>query len=636
MRMDRLKMNRRWLLVSGALLALGVGGVTRAAGPQAPPPVEHYRLVPGFVAERFHAEGMAIGTGFAAPNPWGAYTAYLLATNAKGHRTWRIEHYLPNTASGTAQGSSMYLFEGSSLALLVDTAQNTPDEPGRTDLKTVVRHLLGHDNDGSTVRPRPVDFVVANTHSHGDHTGKNSTMSDRTVYYPDLDWPAKGAPANYVPIKEGGGASTRGSGQAVGEIALGDRVIKAINLHAHTPGSTGYLDRENRMIATGDAIGSAYVWAHFGTMTQYLHTVRHLQDVLRPLPHVDVLPAHFYQIKQGARGRPPLNGRPLDKQYVDDQVRAAEGILAGTVVSEPYRAVGRNAVIATVDSAQIVWTMGNVASAAWPIDPRHAGAWRAVPLPGAVPASAEGDRFAGLRNIRSRLYLIRGQSNDTVYLVVGSARALLIGTGDGSPGLDAMATRLAGGVPVDVAVTSDDPGQIGGLAQFTTRVLHLPAGVAAPASAAQVRRLGSGSRIDLGVDGAGRPLVLEVHPLGGHSPTSITLLGLNDRTLFAGDALGTQGPDAGLILREPVADFAPRLTAWRGATDGRYDVVYTAHNYQWFTGAGYVDQVQEAVTRAITGGASAWVASTSRPGVTLVRSSGAADIVASVVVEPPR
>ena len=232
--MARQQWTWRWLILGAALGALGAGAATPAAGPQAPPALEHYRLVPGFVAERVNEDGMALGTGFAAPNPWGAYTAYLLATNARGQRTWRVEHYLPNATSGTAQGSSMYLFEGNTLALLVDTAQNTPDEPGKTDLKTVVRHLLGHENDGRTPRRAPVDFVVANTHSHGDHTGKNATMSDRAVYYPELDWPAKGAPANYVPIKEGGGPSPRGNGQAVGEVALGGRTITAINLHAHT------------------------------------------------------------------------------------------------------------------------------------------------------------------------------------------------------------------------------------------------------------------------------------------------------------------------------------------------------------------------------------------------------------------
>ena len=112
---------------------------------QAPPTIEYYRLVPGFLPEVFTDDGMAKGTGFAAENPWGAYTAYLLATNAKGQRTWRIEDYLPNAGGATSQGSTMYLFEGNERALLVDTAQNTADVPGKTDLKTVVRHLLALD-----------------------------------------------------------------------------------------------------------------------------------------------------------------------------------------------------------------------------------------------------------------------------------------------------------------------------------------------------------------------------------------------------------------------------------------------------------------------------------------------------------
>ena len=187
------------------ILAIPIGRLIA----QAPAPVEYYHLVPGFLPESFGDDGMARGNGFAAPNPWGAYTAYLLSTNARGQRTWRIENYLPNTAAGTAQGSTMYLFEGHALALLVDTGQNTTDIPGTNDLTTIVRYLLGHTNDGAE-RANPVDFVVANTHSHGDHTGKNRLMSDRTLYYPDLDWPRNGAPANYVPIKEGGGPTEHG------------------------------------------------------------------------------------------------------------------------------------------------------------------------------------------------------------------------------------------------------------------------------------------------------------------------------------------------------------------------------------------------------------------------------------------
>jgi glyoxylase-like metal-dependent hydrolase (beta-lactamase superfamily II) len=598
---------------------------------QAAPAVEYYRLVPGFLPEVFTDDGMARGNGFATENPWGAYTAYLLATNARGQRTWRIEDYLPNAGGATSQGSTMYLFEGSERALLVDTAQNTADVPGRTDLKTVVRHLLGHNNDG-TVRADARDFVVANTHSHGDHTGKNSLMNDRTVYYPDLDWPRNNAPANYVPIREGGGSTPHGSGEAASQIDLGGRTIVAIDLHCHTPGSTGYLDRDNRMIATGDAIGSAYVWAHFGLVTQYAATVHHLQDVLRPYDHVDVLPAHFYQVRQGARGKAPINGRPLDKTYVDDQVRAADGILDGSVVGEPYRNVGRNAAIATLDSAGVVYTLANLYPGGVGAGPDDRARYHAIVIPGPLTPASPAGRYAAVDSIKSTIYLVRDHANQSVFLVVGSAKALLIGTGTGTPGLAAFVRRLAGGIPIEIIATSDDEGQIGGLAQFAGATVYLPAGMAAPAGLRGVRPVSAGDVIALGTDREGRPLTLEVHPLAGHSQNGVTLLDRTNRVLFGGDALGTQGADAGLILRTPLKAFADALATWRGQTDGKYDVVYTAHNYQWFTAAGYVDELQKAVTRGLSEGEAAFTASTQVPGTRVIKSTGAADVVASIVI----
>jgi len=613
------------------ILTAGAGLVARQPAPR----VEYYRLVPGFLPEVFDDGGMARGTGFAQPNPWGAYTAYLLATNATGQRTWRIENYLANPTSGTAQGSTMYLFEGNARALLVDTAQNTPDAPGQ-DLKTIVRHLLGHANDGG-VKSSPVDFVVAITHGHGDHTGKNSLMSDRTIYFPDLDWPRTQAPANYAPIKEGGGATTHGNGQAAAAIDLGGRTLAAIDIHGHTPGSTGYLDRDNKMICTGDAIGSAYVWAHFGLITQYAESVHHLQDVLKPFDRIDVLPAHFYQIKQGARGRPPLNGRPLDKQYVDDQVRVAEGILDGTLVGEPYRVVGRNTAIATFDSAQVVYTLANLYPGGFFASTGDRSRYHAVAIPGPSVPSGGGGRFAGADQIKSRFYQIRDYANESMYLIAGSTRALLIGTGSGTPGLAGFVKKLAGALPVDVIVTSDDPGQMGGLNQFATgEMIYLPAGAPRPAFVSKYKQVATGDRIDLGRDTIGRPLVIEVHQLKGHSPAGITLLDVNNRVLFGGDALGTQDGDAGLILRDPLPIFGDALAAWRRDTDGKYDVVYTAHNYQWFTSAAYVDQLQSAVARGLAEGASALIDSTRMPGAKMIRSNGAADVVASIVLPAAR
>src|ERR1035438_9161849 len=113
-----------------AATALTAAFLSQAAA-QTAPPVEYYRLVPGFLRENKDAGGRAIGTGFASPNPWGAYTAYLMAANAKGQRTWRIEDYLQT--GNSAQGSTMYLWEGSERALLIDTAQNTPEVAGQSD-----------------------------------------------------------------------------------------------------------------------------------------------------------------------------------------------------------------------------------------------------------------------------------------------------------------------------------------------------------------------------------------------------------------------------------------------------------------------------------------------------------------------
>jgi glyoxylase-like metal-dependent hydrolase (beta-lactamase superfamily II) len=619
--------------VAGIAAALSFLSAPAGLTAQTVAPIEYYRLVPGFLPEAFGDDGMARGTGFATPNPWGAYTAYLLSTNAKGQRTWRIENYLPNPTAGTAQGSTMYLFEGNARALLIDTAQNTTDVPGQPDLKAVVRHLLGHQDDEAT-KATALDFVVANTHSHGDHTGKNALMSDRTVYYPDLDWPRNAAPPNYVPIKEGGGSTTHGTGQAVSEIDLGGRTLVAIDIHEHTPGSTGYLDRENKMVATGDAIGSGYVWAHFGSITQYAQSVHHLQDVLRPFDHVDVLPAHFYQVKQNARGKPPLNGRPLDKRYVDDEVRIADSILDGTVVGEPYRSVGRNAAIATIDSGQVVYTLGNLYLGGLYESTGDKSKYHAMAIPrlSSGPPSTDA-RYTAVEQIKSGFYLIRDFANNSMFLIVGSTRALLVGTGSGTPGIAAFVKTLAGAVPIDVIVTSDDDSQVGGLAQFIGNTMYLPEGVDAPAGATKVSRVTTGSQIHLGVDRASRPLVIEVHRLWGHSTTGLTLLDATQRVLLTGDALGSQGNDAGLILHDTLASFSRVLAAWRAETDGKYDVVYTAHNYQWLTSPAYVNEVQSAVTKGLSDGDAALVDSTRMPGMKMIRSSGAPDVVASVMVE---
>ncbi len=608
-------------LLAAALLALTASVAYSQNAATSPAPIEYFRLFPGFVGEIKNEEGWT--TAFAASNPWGQYTAYLMSTNARGQRTIRIEQYFPYPrAEGRGlQGTTMYLLEGRDRALLIDTGNPATATDNVNDLKTVVRYILARESDGSP-KAKPLDFVVANTHSHGDHTGQNFRMWDRPFYYMDLDWPAL-APANWVPIRAGGGPTKNGGGTAVSEIDLGDRKITTVAIPPHTPGSTGYLDAENQMLFSGDALGSAFVWVQGGPLARYLESTRRLAELTAAYPKLAVFGAHFYQYALGPRREAPINGRPGDRQYILDQAELAEGLLSGKIVGEAYE-VGRELVWGTLRSAQIVYSLATMYPAgATPSPPYHA-----VRIPSSYPEQWQITPWQKTAlGIKADFHLIRGPKGEVFHVLKGSKKTLLIGSGSGAPGLTAFVRQLVGNGPLEVALTDGDPDQSGGLSQLSSARVYAPAGAI---KGRRTTPLKAGDVIDLGVDKAGRPLRLEVQ---GFDASSVTLLDVNDRILFAGNALGVQGADSGWTPPGGAAAYKAVLTQWRTRTDGRYDILYTARNHQWFTSPAYVDQLGQALDRVIAGGAPA-TDSRIKPGLKLVKSDGAADVVASVGVQP--
>jgi glyoxylase-like metal-dependent hydrolase (beta-lactamase superfamily II) len=548
--------------------------------------IDYYRVAKGFVPEARNSYGWAKGSGFAKENPWGQYTAFLMLTEAKGQRTWRIEHYLP-WAPGpyvsipdpdTSQGSTMYLLEGSSRALLIDTANPAKATEGVNDLKTVVRYLLGHENDGQA-RARPLDFVVAITHNHPDHIGENARMSDRTIYYPDLDWPAQ-APSNYVPIREGGGPTNHGNGTAVSQIDLGDRLISAVAIPPHSPGSTAYLDAENRLFISGDAIGSAWPYVQGGPLSRYDQSVHHVEEVTRPYPDLAVLPAHFYQIMAWARGRAPLNGRPLDRQYITDMAALADGVLAGAITGEPFFA-GPDAYWAKNDSAQMVYSLSTLYRPGEALKPYHA-----VRIPGNFKrdsgVASFDTRIDAVSKIQSDFYLIRESAGQSLFLLRGSTSALLIGTGGGGPGLAAFLHSLIGDLPLDVAILDRDPRQSGGLAQLRPRRIYAAASNVLNGVPATV--LSDGAAIDLGLNRAGQALALEAASFRSDGVANLSLLNARDRVLFAGNAFEKQAAPPRMMMQagKPEEDQAARA-AWMTKMKDRFDLVYLASNARWYS-----------------------------------------------------
>jgi len=579
--------SRHWSLILGSQVAVALALTSvELFAPDQQPRIEYYRVAKGFIAETKNSYGWAKGTGFATENPWGQYTAYLMLTNAQGQRTWRIEHYLPWTPGpflsipdpDTSQGSTMYLLEGSGRALLIDTANPAKAVEGVNDLKTVVRYLLGHENDGQT-RAHPLDFVVAITHNHPDHIGENKRMSDRTIYYPDLDWPAQ-PPPNYVPIREGGGPTNHGNGVAVSQIDLGKRLISAVAIPPHSTGSTGYLDAENQLIITGDAIGSAWPYIQMGPLSRYAQSVHHVEEVTRPYPDLAVLPAHFYQTAAWARGRAPLNGRPLDRQYITDMAALAVGVLAGTITGEPFFA-SVESYWAKNDSAQLVYSPRTLYRLGETGQPYHA-----VRIPGNFKRDAGvasfDTRIDAISRIQSDFYLIRDSAGESLFLLYGSKSALLIGTGGGEPGLAAFVHSLVGDLPLDVAILDRDPRQSGGLGQLRPGHLYVAAAYVLNGVPATVLR--DGAPIYLGLNHAGQPLTLEATSFQSDGVANLALLDVADRVLFVGNAFEPlPSPPTRMMIQlsKPEEDQAARST-WVTKMGGRFDLVYLASNTRWY------------------------------------------------------
>jgi glyoxylase-like metal-dependent hydrolase (beta-lactamase superfamily II) len=586
-------------IVSLTLSAQAVGASgTGAVSPRSD--VRFDEVVPGFPALMIDENGFPKGSGFAGPNRWGQYTAYLLATNGSGQRSWRIEHLVPGAASEMAEDSTIYLLEGRDRALLIDTGAAARYREGVDDLKTVTRYLLAHENDGRP-RPRPLDFVVANSHNHPDHIGENRLMSDRTVYYMDGDWPEK-APPNYVPIREGGGRTTHGTGEAVASIDLGGgRVLEAIAMPPHTMGSTGYLDRANRMLFTGDAVGSAWPFLQASSVAAYDRTIHHLEQVTRNIPAILLLSAHFYQIAAWGRAAPPLNGRPLDRQYILDQMTLADGVLAGEIDGEPFF-WNPSTFWASYGSAKLIYALDRIQpdEEKAPVSYHAARLRGSFPRPWARSLPVGGQDVLRAGEIGANVFIIRQSRGPSLYFVCGSKSALLIGTGSGAPGLARIVDRLRGGRPLDVALLDASREQIGGLDQLKVRTVYGPPGTQAAVA------LIDGQQIDLGKDDLGRPLRMEAQYFRTAEKTGLTLIMSEDGLLFSGDVLGRRtglpSYENAEVVPYEIGDpraYAIGLSEWSSRTIGRYRGIFFTGTADWFTSPQYVLELEQVVHRAL-------------------------------------
>lgn len=160
-------------------------------------------------------------------------------------------------------GVRMYLFVGSEKALLVDTGFGNAGS---------VREAV------AALTDKPV--MLVNTHADDDHTGRNDEFD--VAYMHPAEMP-------YYHDKKGRYPVTPAAPLWDGDIIdLGGRKFEVILLPGHTPGSIALLDRENRIIVTGDSVSDSPVFmflpirdihAHMASMERLLSISDSFDDI---------------------------------------------------------------------------------------------------------------------------------------------------------------------------------------------------------------------------------------------------------------------------------------------------------------------------------------------------------------------
>ncbi|MGB8492671.1 MAG: MBL fold metallo-hydrolase [Bacteroidales bacterium] len=239
---------------------------------------------------------------------------------------------------------NMYLVQGSDSAMLIDTGL------GNADLSKFVRKLSS----------KPL--IVINTHAHPDHSGSNYQFEKVFIHPADSEAArsyntnaGKGNSSNAMSggdkpaeneVFSGRPFNTRLVPVYEGKIFdLGGRTIQVIEAPGHTPGEICLLDRENKLLFTGDN-SNTLVWLFLQNsrpLKEYLTTLEKLEKRM----HEDemIFPGH---------------GTPLPADFIRDQVSCVRGILDHSLEAKPYESFAGNAMVSVWGRASVTFNPGNL------------------------------------------------------------------------------------------------------------------------------------------------------------------------------------------------------------------------------------------------------------------------------------
>lgn len=200
-----------------------------------------------------------------------------------GKGTYRIED----------GGVRFFLLEGETGALLIDSGMTVQNA------KEIARSLTD----------LPVSLL--NTHADRDHVGSNAEFEK--VYMHPLEEPnyrRAGQTGEIDPVEDGD------------VLDLGGRELEIIHLPGHTPGSIAVLDRNSRVLISGDPIqenGRIFMFGDQRNLSDYVQSLRQLEK--RKGEFDEIWPSHA--------------SIPVSPDVIGKLIEGAERILRGEVPGTP-------------------------------------------------------------------------------------------------------------------------------------------------------------------------------------------------------------------------------------------------------------------------------------------------------------
>ena len=187
-----------------------------------------------------------------------------------------------------------FLIVGTDKALLLDTGA------GPCDLMGLIR----------SVTDLPVSVVQS--HGDGDHTANSGlfdTLFAHPAEFPVLTRFRPELEEKLRPVFEGD------------RFELGGRALEVVEAPGHTPGSICLLDRENRILFSGDTVscGPVFLFGEHRDAASFRRTLEKLRD----LPGYDtVYPCH--------------NTCPVSPEIIPDLIAAVDGAVDGSLPGEDF------------------------------------------------------------------------------------------------------------------------------------------------------------------------------------------------------------------------------------------------------------------------------------------------------------